>query len=160
MTVSAVSFHLFLKAEAASLEGRKGKERKPGDTRGGKRTGRTALRTDAFRTPHLSSARFLAEQLIVLTGAPMAPRQPAKSVRKRALSSCNIRDMAETLLETPASARTQNQQLSCRAPVLRIKGGGQICESAAFSCPGTPSSSSGNFIPSARYALTLSGPWN
>lgn len=36
----------------------------------------------------------------------------------------------------------------------------EICESAAFSCPGTPSSSSRNFIRSARYALTLGGSWN
>lgn len=45
-----------------------------------------ALRKGAFsppdRTPHLSSARFLAEQPIVLTGAPIGPRQAAKSLRK------------------------------------------------------------------------------
>lgn len=125
MTVSAVSFHLFLKAEAASLERRKeGKE-------AWLHARLKAHRANSFThgrgcTPHLSSARFLAVQLIVLTGAPMAPRQPANSLRKPAPSSCNIRDMAETLLVTPASVIKQNQQLSCRAPVLRIKGGANM----------------------------------
>ena len=123
MTVSAVSFHLFPKAEAASLEG---KQEKCSHDR------RKTHRANTFThgsvhspgpTPHRSSACFLAEQLIVLTGAPTLPRQVAKSLRKRALSSCNIRDMAETVKkENAASAIKLNQGLSCRAPMLRLEG--------------------------------------
>lgn len=109
-------------------------------------------------TPHLSSARLLAEQLIVLTGAPIAPWQAAKSLRKWALTSCNIRDIAETLLKNSASAIRHNQHLSCRAPVLRL--GGKYASWLLSAVLVLPQAQVETLSCSARYVLTLSGPWN
>lgn len=57
----------------------------------------TRVRSSSWkRTPHLSSACFLAVQLIVLTDPGIAPWQAVKSLRTWALTSCSIRDMAQT----------------------------------------------------------------
>lgn len=97
-----------------------------------------ALRTAP--TPHLSPASLLAVQPMDLTEPAAVPRQAAKSLRKCALSSCKIRDMAE--LERSASAAKHNRSRSCEwGSDWR-----QICDLSADSCPRTRTSSCRNFI--------------
>lgn len=155
ITVSAVSFHLFPSAEAASLEERKDWSHVRRKAHRPNTFTHTRVRSSRWkRTPHLSSVCFLAVQLIVLTEPGIAPWQAIKSLRKWALTSCSIRDMAETPLRK--SAIKHNQRLSCRAPMLRLETNTRVCCWQLVLPPDQVET-----LPcSAWYELTLSGPWN